>query len=136
MKMTKMFEDRKFLKQFISYFFVGFSAAIVEWSSFFVFNELLLLNIFLSTALSFVCATTVNWVLGRKTTFKEHAKTKKGTQDVFQVFFVSGIGLGMNLLLMWLFVDILSFYSLLAKIIATGIVFIWNFASRKYLIYK
>lgn len=135
MKIKKI-NVKNFTKQLLSYFYVGLTAAIVEWCSFYIFNEKLHLNIFFATGLSFLFATTVNWILGRKTTFKESAKSKEHKQDAPAVFLVSGIGLGANILFMELFVNILSLYPLLAKIISTGIVFIWNFFSRKYLIYK
>ena len=123
------------LKQFISYFFVGGAAALVEWIAYFLFDDVLHLYYILATICAFICSTTVNWILGRVTTFKEKQYEKKG-KEAFLVFFVSGIGLLFNLLLMFLFVDKLHLYGLLSKILATGIVFVWNFLSRKFLIYK
>jgi len=41
------------------------------------------------------------------------------------------IGLGFDTLFVWLFTDILLFYYMLSKIIATILVFIWNFTARK-----
>jgi len=56
------------------------------------------------------------------------------------VFLVSLIGLGFNMMLMWLFVDVLGLDSdarkMASKIMATGIVFFWNYLSRKFLIYR
>ena len=123
------------LKQFISYFFVGGAAALVEWVAYFLFDNILHLFYMLATILAFFCSTTVNWILGRVTTFKEKQYEKKG-KEAFLVFFVSGIGLLFNLFLMFLFVDKLHLFGLLSKILATGIVFVWNFLSRKFLIYK
>ena len=128
--------DRHFVFQFISYFFVGLCAAIVEWLVFWLFNELLGQNIYISTGAAFILATFANWILGRKTTFKKAAKDKRLGADAIAVFFVSGIGLGLNMAFMALFVHIIGMYPLIAKILSTGIVFLWNFASRKFIIYK
>lgn len=129
------------IKQFISYFFVGGVAAIVEWIMFFLFANVLYINYFISTALAFVFSTTTNWILGRVTTFKNNKSYEnKKVKEMFLVFAVSAIGLLFNLLLMYLFVSIMGFDSSLgktiSKIAATGIVFIWNFLIRKLVIYK
>lgn len=62
------------------------------------------------------------------------------TKELFLVFLVSAIGLGFNLLLMFIFVRLLGMNTNLlktaAKIMATGIVFVWNFVSRKIWIYR
>jgi putative flippase GtrA len=127
---------KKIVYQFIAYFFVGLCAALVEWASFWVFNELLGRGIYVSTAAAFVLATFVNWVIGRKTVFKKAARDKKAGRDAAAVYFVSGIGLGLNMALMSLFVKVIGLYPLISKIISTGIVFQWNFASRRFIIYR
>ena len=129
------------IKQFISYFFVGGVAAIVEWVMFFIFANVLQINYFVSTVIAFIFSTTANWILGRITTFKDNNTYKdKKAKEAFLVFIVSAIGLLFNLILMYLFVTVMRFDSslgkTLSKIAATGIVFIWNFLIRKLVIYK
>ena len=129
------------IKQFISYFFVGGVAAIVEWVMFFIFANVLQINYFVSTVIAFIFSTTANWILGRITTFKDNNTYKdKKAKEAFLVFVVSAIGLLFNLILMYLFVTVMGFDSSLGKTVsktaATGIVFIWNFLIRKLVIYK
>lgn len=129
------------IKQFISYFFVGGIAALVEWLMFFLFATVLGMEYLLATVLAFVFSTTANWILGRITTFKKEASAGKNTfKEAVAVFVVSGIGLVFNLLLMYLFVTVCGLDSewqqMFSKIVATGIVFVWNFLIRKMLIYK
>ena len=129
------------IKQFISYFFVGGVAAIVEWVMFFIFANVLQINYFVSTVIAFIFSTTANWILGRITTFKDNNTYKdKKAKEAFLVFIVSAIGLLFNLILMYLFVTVMGFDSslgkTLSKIAATGIVFIWYFLIRKLVIYK
>lgn len=129
------------IKQFISYFFVGGVAAIVEWVMFFIFANVLQINYFVSIVIAFIFSTTANWILGRITTFKDNNTYKdKKAKETFLVFIVSAIGLLFNLILMYLFVTVMGFDSslgkTLSKIAATGIVFIWNFLIRKLVIYK
>ena len=120
------------IKKFISYFFVGGIAALVEWATFALFNSFT--NYLIATIIAFIIATTVNYILGKIWTFKNYQKSKK---DVIAVFVVSGIGLLLNMLFMYLLVDVIKFpYEMIAKIISTGLVFIWNYLSRRIFIYK
>ena len=129
------------MRQFLSYFGVGGVSAIVEWAVFsfliYYFNT----PYMVAATFSFVVSTTTNWYLGKKFTFKESKAYKgKTSKEVFLVFFVSAIGLGFNLILMYWFVDILGMASnmlkTVAKIVSTGIVFMWNYLSRKLWVYK
>jgi len=124
------------LSQLIPYFFIGLAASLVEWFSFWVFNEPLKIGIYLSTTTAFVLSTFVNWIIGRNTIFKTAAQKMKTAFDALAVYLVSAIGLGFNLLLMMLFADKLGIYPLFSKIMATCIVFAWNFLSRRYIIYR
>ena len=130
----------KTVRQFLSYFCVGGVAALVEWSVFSLLEYLLDLPYLLATVLAFLVSTTVNWILGRTFTFKNSTYQKKKTKEAFLVFAVSAVGLVFNLLLMVLFVDVIgmstNFLKTVAKVLATGIVFIWNYLSRKLWIYK
>ena len=122
----------KELKKFISYFFVGGAAAIIEWISFYVVN--IFFNYTVATIVAFLLATTFNYFLGKIMTFKDYKQSKK---DFIGVFVVSGIGLLLNLFFMFIFVDIIKIqYEIIDKILSTGFVFMWNYISRRVFIYK
>lgn len=136
-----MILSKKNLMQFISYFFVGGCAAIVEWIMFFVFASLCGFQYLLSTFLAFIFSTTANLILGRIWTFKQSERfSNNRLWETVEIFVVSAIGLLFNLGLMYLFVNVLGldtdFLMTVSKIIATGIVFIWNFLIRKLVIYR
>ena len=129
------------MRQFLSYFGVGGVSAIVEWAVFSFLIYFFNTPYMFAAIFSFVVSTTTNWYLGKKFTFKESKAYKgKTSKEVFLVFFVSAIGLGFNLILMYWFVDILGMASnmlkTVAKIVSTGIVFMWNYLSRKFWVYK
>lgn len=136
--MSNIFSSKN-IKQFLSYFGVGGAAALVEWATFFLMDRIGVPYL-IATIIAFIVATFVNWYLGRAFTFRDSAYKNKKGKEIILVFFVSAIGLGFNLLLMYLFVDVIGMNTNLlktvAKVIATGIVFIWNFLSRKLWIYN
>lgn len=130
----------KNVRQFLSYFAVGGASAVVEWVIFFLLGRLLTLPYLSATALAFVFSTTANWFLGRTFTFRGADLGKNKSKEILQVFGVSAIGLLGNLALMYVFVSVLGMNTELlkttAKILSTGIVFIWNFLIRKFWIYR
>lgn len=130
----------KNVKQFLSYFGVGGVSALVEWGVFSLLEYLLNMPYLVAAIFAFIVSTTTNWYLGRIFIFKVSSYTDKRTKELFLVFLVSAIGLGFNLLLMYLFVDVIgmntNLLKTIAKVLATGIVFIWNYLSRKLWIYK
>jgi len=132
--------NAKSIRQFISYFAVGGVSAIVEWAVFYLLVSFFNMAYLPATVLAFVFSTATNWFLGRTFTFKGSNLGNKKAKEIVQVFGVSAIGLLGNLALMYLFVSILGMNTDLlktaAKILATGIIFIWNFLARKLWIYK
>ena len=132
--------DKKNIKQFFSYFCVGGVSALVEWTLFFLIEYFWNLQYLLAVFISFIFSTTVNYFLGRTFTFKSSSYEKKKVKEFLFVFGVSALGLLFNFILMYIFVDIVGMNTNLlktvAKICSTGIVFLWNFLSRKFLIYK
>lgn len=123
------------LEQLVRYGFVGGIAALTEWATFFLFDGIVHWHYMLATVLSFLIATFVNWAVGRCTMFQKAAKV--GTAcEILGIYFVSGIGLVLNLFLMFFFVEKIGIRNAVAKITATGLVFIWNFISRKLFIYR
>jgi len=89
-------------------------------------------NYLLGTTIAFLLATAVNYYFS-KLVFNTGKFTKNA--EFALVYLFSGIGLLLNLILMWLLYEYLGIFSLLAKVTATGIVFFWNFLSRKYFIF-
>jgi len=122
------------ITQFMKYTAVGGTAALVEWSSFFIFHYKIELHYLIAVLCSFILATAVNYLLSIQFVFTrgKHAPHK----EAFLVYLVSGVGLALNMGLMWWFVGILSFNAMISKVTATGIVLIWNFTSRKVFIFR
>ena len=125
----------KLVKQFCSYFCVGGVSALVEWACFYLFYYICGLWYAVATVAAFVFSTLTNYVLGRLWTFRAQSQ-KKSLREVLAVYAVSAVGLVFNLILMYLLVDIAHLPAMLSKVAATGLVFIWNFLSRKLFIYK
>lgn len=117
------------------YLVIGGTAALVEWSLFWAFNHYAGLHYEAATALAFFCSTIFHYILGNVFVFNSGARYKKGA-EITLVLLVSAIGLGFNMLLMYIFVGLCSWQPMLSKMLASAIVVVWNYLSRKKWIFK
>ena len=120
-------------KEFLVYLVVGGVATVAEWIFFFVFDKCHL-HYAIATTLAYLLSTFVNWLAGRILVFKESKQSF--AKEIFSVYVASVIGLLLNLLIMWVAVDLCSLNEMFSKIAATIIVFAYNFLIRKLVIYK
>jgi len=116
------------IKQLVKYAGVGGLATLVEWGT---FNCLLKFNLHYLTAviIAFFLAAGVNYRLCRRYVF--FSGPHQLYMEATLLYLVSAVGLAMNILLMWLMVGLLALPPFTSKVLATGMVFIWNFTSRK-----
>ena len=139
------YTNNEYMKIFM-YLLVGGSAALLEWTLFYIFFRLLSASavfsmqtqtVLAATTLSFATPTRYHYILCNRFVFDSGSRYHHGT-EVSLVFLVSAIGLGWNLLLMWLFTApaILGLNPMVSKIMASAIVTVWNYVSRKKWIFK
>ena len=136
------YTNNEFVK-IILYLFVGGTAALVEWGLFYLFFYYLLVGLGLSvdtltmvaTALAFGLSTLYHYFLGNILVFDSGSKYDK-SKELSLVFLVSIMGLVFNLVLMYVFVGLFSWKPMLAKVITSCIVVVWNYLSRKKWIFK
>ena len=122
--------------KFLRYFIVGGAAAIVDCLLFAVFTRYFHVPWFLSSLLSFTAATLVNYALSVRFVFNSGVRFKRRHHEVSAVFFVSFVGLLINQMSLWYFIELVGVDPLVSKIIGTGIVFFWNYGSRRYFVFK
>lgn len=120
----------KLLAQIFKFGIVGGTAFIIDFVFLFLFKELLNLPILISNTLSFTISTIYNYIASIYWVFDVNQKTGKKQQFIIFIVF-SVIGLLLNDLLMWILTNLMTIYYLLSKIIATIIVMIFNFITRK-----
>lgn len=123
-------KSEKLIAQIFKFGIVGGIAFIIDFLFLFLFKELLSLPILLSNTLSFIISTIYNYIASTKWVFD--TKRDKSNKKKFIIFVVfSIIGLLINNIVMWILTDVIKLYYLLSKIVATAIVMIFNFVTRK-----
>lgn len=134
MNLNKLLKNQN-LRDLFSYLIVGGIATLVEWIFFYIFSYSLHINYLLATTIAFAISTAANWLAGRLLTFR-HAEKQPILKELGKIYAVAIIGLGLNLLLMYLLVQMVAVPKMAAKMITTVLVFGWNFIIRKIWIYK
>ena len=126
---------KKLIAQVLKFGVVGGTAFLIDYSIMIALTEFFGINYLISSGISFVVSVIYNYILSVHWVFdvdKDGDKKKE-----FIVFILlSVIGLGLNQLLMWVFVSRVRVFYMLAKIFVTAIVMIYNFVTRKIFLEK
>ena len=85
-----------------------------------------------SAPIAFTVSLVVNYILCVYVVF--HAEKQTGLQMALFVL-TSLMGLGINQLVMWFFIDIMGIWYMFAKVIASAIVMIWNYFTKRYVLH-
>lgn len=121
---------KKLLAQIFKFGLVGGSAFVIDYGLMILLVEIFGMHYLLASGISFSVSVIYNYLLSVHWVFDvEKGGNKKAEFAVFLI--LSVIGLGLNQVLMWLFTDKLGLLYMLAKVIATAIVMVYNFITRK-----
>lgn len=122
------------LVKFLKFGIVGALGVVVDFGVTWVLKEQLRLNKYIANSAGFACAVVSNYFLNRFWTFHS-ADPHVGVQ--FAKFTVVAlIGLGMNNAIIYYLTEKrkVKFYT--AKLVATGVVMLWNFGANYLFTFK
>ena len=120
--------NERFL-EIVRFCFVGGLSLIVDCAVLFGLTEFFNVHYLYSAGISFTVSVIFNYWLCVKYVFKN---AKKQTPKQAAIFIGSSVvGLGLNQICMWLFVEIVALHYMLAKLGATVIVTLWNYVAKR-----
>lgn len=120
----------KLVNKIVKFSIVGGIATIIDFTCLYIFKEFLNLNIILANTLSFIISVTYNYIASITWVFDVNKNRNKNVQFILFIVF-SIVGLIINNIILYILTDKLSIYYLISKVIATIIVMIFNFVTRK-----
>ncbi len=120
---------RKLIKQILKFGIVGLLAFIIDYGLLYMLTEFLKIHYLISSIVSFSVSVIFNYIMSIKWVFD--INKKQGIKDFIVFIVLSIIGLIINSILMYLMVDMIGMYYMIAKLFSTVVVMVYNFITRK-----
>ncbi len=122
--------SKKLINQILRFGVIGGIAFLIDYFVLILCTDVIHIPVLISSAISFTVSVIFNYIASVKWVFD--VNKEKDPKRNFIVFIVlSIIGLILTEVIMWLGVDLIHFNYKFIKILATGIVMVFNFVSRK-----
>lgn len=135
--------------QFVRSLFVGAAATVADMGALILMTEFTFLvhHLLTATTIAFILGLVTNYLMSTFWAFKG-LNTKKRSTEFLVFCVISAIGLGLNDAIVYFFQEFLAYkipengilprdkYYIVGKLVATVLVFIWNFGMRKILLYR
>lgn len=133
--MTRGYFMKKLFLQIFKFVIVGGLSFVLDFILYYIFTRFLSINEMTSQVMSFSISLVFNYMMSMKYVFVSKDSLKKHHE--FMIFVtLSVLGAGLNWLLFYLMVYVLSINDLITKIIVAGIVMVFNFVTRKLFLEK
>lgn len=121
---------RKLIEQFVKFGIVGVVATAIDFGVLIALTEWMGMDPVVSAAISFTVSVLFNYIASMRFVFKRRDDMTRGRELLIFVV-LSLVGLGINEALMWLGINAANLNYVLVKLLATVVVMLWNFLSRK-----
>lgn len=121
-------------REFIRYGVASLCALALDTGLLLLLTEVYGVSYLVSGAVGFVAGMVAIYILSIRWVFDERSMDPL---KEFMLFAAIGlVGLGINELILFVFTGLVSVHYLLSKILSVALVFSWNFAARKYLLFR
>ena len=117
-------------KQFGKFAIVGTTAFIIDYATMVLLTEVFGVDYLVSTTIGFIVSVVFNYFASMRFVFTHRDEMSRKREFVIFVI-LSTIGLVLNDILMYVGVDLLGFDYRIFKVLATMMVTIYNFITRK-----
>lgn len=128
-----MIDKMVFLK-FIKFCFVGFSGLVIDFSITWLLKEKFRINKYIANSTGFIFAATSNYIWNRFWTFQ--SENDHIAREYLSFIIISLTGVVINNLLVYFFTDKIKFNFYLSKLIAIGVVTLWNFLMNFFITFR
>lgn len=121
-------------KEIINYLIFGGLTTVVSIVTYALFAKVFNIDYLISNVLSWVLAVLFAYITNKIFVFE--SKSKKNVKEITSFFFFRIISLVMEMIILYIFVDMLHIDDLITKIIAQVIVIVANYVFSKVFVFK
>lgn len=123
----------KLIEQVLKFGVVGALAFCIDYGLLMLLTQAFHMDPVVAAGISFCVSLLFNYLASMRYVFK-HRDDLSRSREFVTFIVLSAIGLGINEIIMWVGTFILGTSPLMVtftKVVATGVVMVWNFVSRK-----
>ncbi len=117
--------DKIFFLKFLKFCAVGLSGMLIDFGTTWLLKEKVRINKYIANSTGFILAATSNYIWNRLWTFQ--SEDSQIATEYFTFILISVAGLGINNFVIFLLNDKLKINFYFSKLIAIGVVTVWNF---------
>lgn len=122
---------KRFIKQFSRHTIIGGTAFLIDYGLLIALTEHVGIHYLESATISFSISVIFNYFFSMRFVFERREDLSRG-MEALVFFLLSVVGLILNNFLLLKMVDLMEIHYTIAKLLATFVVTIYNFGSRKY----
>lgn len=121
-------------KEVIMYLIFGVLTTVVNIVVYYIFNDVLQVHYMISNVIAWILSVLFAYITNRKYVFESNSDS---IITEFTKFVGSRVSTGiLDMVMMWLFVDLLQVDSMLSKIISNAFVIISNYVLSRLFVFK
>ena len=120
-------------KEIILYLIFGGLTTLVNMVSFALLNEVCHIGWVPSNVIAWILSVVFAYVTNRKYIFESN--NDNISKEIFLFFFFRILSLGLDMLFMWLFIEMIGMHGLVAKLIVQFIVVVLNYVFSKLFVF-
>ena len=132
-RLLSNFTDKERIEEVIRFLIVGGGCFLLEYILLYVLIEYMHIGYLVSSAIAFTVSLLVNYILCLLVVFNVKHQS---SLEIGLFIITSLIGLIINQGVMWFLVEIIAWWYMFAKVIASGIVMIWNYITKRYILIR
>lgn len=130
-KIVKLYRQ---YREIINYLVFGVLTTLVNIISFMVCTDVLHIQYLISNVIAWILSVLFAYITNRKYVFESYEKNVMAEMTKF--FSSRAATLVLDMVILWLFVDVFTVDNLIAKIIANVLVVITNYVLSKLIVFK
>lgn len=135
--MKKIVDLYKRYEEIINYLVVGVMTTLVSIVVYWIFTKLFHVNYMISNIISWILSVLFAYVTNKKFVFKSKCDSNKDVFiEVYQFFKYRILSFVIDVLLMYVFVELVTLDDMCAKVIVQIIVIILNYVFSKLFVFK
>jgi len=135
--MKKLIDLYKKYEEVIKYLFFGVLTTLVSIVIYWIFTKLFNVNYMISNVISWIGSVSFAYITNKLFVFKSKCDNEKDVIiEIYQFFKYRLFSLVIDILLMYLFVEIFSVDDMISKLIVQVIVIVLNYLFSKLFVFK